>query len=633
MPSPEISKRVLDAKLEACKFAFLKLSAVKTTRMKNYKQLRTLLMLKEISRRGADRDFLKDPENSVTRILCSVLKQMVSNADRSLKSLRGFHYETLDDQEKQHVTRMIASVQGMASRKHEPDSVDHLVDMTEPMEMEIYLGNGDDSVGGDFGDIVLEPISWPLDSQLTLEWVETLMGLLNTFTWKNSVSELPLILPHFVAVSLVDCASQILDKEANCVRVDCCSENSRVIVVGDLHGQLHDLLKIFDQSGRPSQNQMFVLNGNYIGRGSWSLEVFLVLLAWKVLMPESVFLLRGSSETRVSAEELDFLKETCDRYAENGPMLYSKCIDCFRMLPLGSVISDSVYTTHGGLFQGSRVQEDSKNPSLVLGSLEDLDKIDRRQVGENDDENMTLNHVLWSCPWMADGLNESNYKGLLWGADCTETFLKNSNLKMIIRSHEGPDARADREDMGNMLSGYSIDHEVESGKLYTIFSASMFSQGARNYENEGAYAILEPPNLTEPTFVSYTVYNVPKVQHQIISVGCSSQQQQQLMLWENRTGHGFASMGISNPPSWTVSLPNDPSQILQLRDPHQVFEGLPLPDNIEEPHKSNYDYLFRLISALKQEVQTRDNREKELMDHLTKTKATLEVISQMSSSL
>lgn len=47
---------------------------------------------------------------------------------------------------------------------------------------------------------------------------------------------------------------------------------------------------------------------------------------------------------------------------------------------------------------------------------------------------------------------------------------------MIIRSHEGPDARSDREDMGNMLCGYSVDHEVESGKLYTIFSASNLSQ-------------------------------------------------------------------------------------------------------------------------------------------------------------
>ncbi|XP_006287216.2 serine/threonine-protein phosphatase 7 inactive homolog [Capsella rubella] len=630
MPPPEISKRVLDAKLEACKFAFSKLSAVKTTRMKNYKQLRTLLMLKEISRRGADRDFLKDPENSVTRILCSVLKQVVSNADRSLKSLRGFHYETLDDQEKQQVTRMMASLQGMGSRKYEPETVDHVDDMTEPMEMEIYLGNGDDSVGGDFGDIVLEPISWPLESLLTLGWVETLMGLLSQFTWKNSVSEFPLVLPHSVAVSLVDCASQILNKEANCVKINCCSENSRVIVVGDLHGQLHDLLKIFDQSGRPSQNQCFVFNGNYIGRGSWSLEVFLVLLAWKILMPENVFLLRGSSETRVSAEELDFLKDICDRYGEHGPMLYSKCIDCFKMLPLASVISNSVYTTHGGLFQNPRVQKDTVNPSMLLGSLEELDKIERRQTGENDDENITLNHVLWSCPWMADGLSESNYKGLLWGADCTETFLKESNLKMIIRSHEGPDARADREDMGNMLSGYSIDHEVEAGKLCTVFSASMFSQGSRSYENEGAYVVLEPPSFTEPRFVSYTVENVPRLQQQIINDGPSTQQQQ---MWENRTGHGFASMGIANPPSWTVPLPNDPSQFLQLREPPQVFEGLPLPDTIEEPHKSNYDYLFRLISALKQEVQTRDNREKELMDHLTKTKATLEVISQMSSSL
>ena len=128
-------------------------------------------------------------------------------------------------------------------------------------------------------------------------------------------------------------------------------------------------------------------------------------------MPEMVFLLRGSSETRVSAEEFGFLKETCDRYGEHGPVLHSRCIDCFKTLPLAYVLSDSVYTTHGGLFQSSsRVHEDS---TLLLGSLEELDKVDMRQVGENDDGNITLNHVLWSCLWMADGLSESNYKGLL----------------------------------------------------------------------------------------------------------------------------------------------------------------------------------------------------------------------------
>ncbi|KAL0791127.1 hypothetical protein Bca101_007373 [Brassica carinata] len=92
-------------------------------------------------------------------------------------------------------------------------------------------------------------------------------------------------------------------------------------------------------------------------------------------------------------------------HGEHGPVLYSKCIHCFKTLPLASVISDSVYTTHGGLFQSSsRVYEDS---TLLLDSLEELDKVDRRQVGVNDDGNITLNHVLWSCPWMADGLSES----------------------------------------------------------------------------------------------------------------------------------------------------------------------------------------------------------------------------------
>lgn len=66
--------------------------------------------------------------------------------------------------------------------------------------------------------------------------------------------------------------------------------------------------------------------------------------------------------------------------------------------------------------------------------------------------------------------------------------------------------------------------------------------------------------------------------HQNISVGSSAQQE---IMWENRSAHGFASMGISNPPSWTVSLPSEPSQILQLQEPSQVFEGLPLPNTIE----------------------------------------------------
>lgn len=93
------------------------------------------------------------------------------------------------------------------------------------------------------------------------------------------------MLPVAVFDKLVLTASKILHKEPNCVRID---EDSglnldcRVVVVGDVHGQLHDVLFLLRDAGFPSDDRFFVFNGDYVDRGAWGLEVFLVLLAWKV---------------------------------------------------------------------------------------------------------------------------------------------------------------------------------------------------------------------------------------------------------------------------------------------------------------------------------------------------------------
>lgn len=55
-----------------------------------------------------------------------------------------------------------------------------------------------------------------------------------------------------------------------------------MVVVGDVHGQLHDVLFLFREVGFPDQNRVFVFNGDYVDRGAWGLETFLILLAWKV---------------------------------------------------------------------------------------------------------------------------------------------------------------------------------------------------------------------------------------------------------------------------------------------------------------------------------------------------------------
>ena len=49
-------------------------------------------------------------------------------------------------------------------------------------------------------------------------------------------------------------------------------------------------------------------------------------------------------------------------------------------------------------------------------------------------------------------------------------------FQLIIRSHEGPDAREKRDGFEGMAEGYTIDHVVDSGKLITLFSAPDYPQ-------------------------------------------------------------------------------------------------------------------------------------------------------------
>ncbi len=78
-----------------------------------------------------------------------------------------------------------------------------------------------------------------------------------------------------------------------------------VKIVGDVHGQYSDLIRLFEMCGfPPAANYLFL--GDYVDRGKQSLETFLLLLCYKIKYPENFFLLRGNHEcANVTRGQLD----------------------------------------------------------------------------------------------------------------------------------------------------------------------------------------------------------------------------------------------------------------------------------------------------------------------------------------
>eukprot|EP01015_Nassula_variabilis_P014763 TRINITY_DN22241_c0_g1_i1.p1 TRINITY_DN22241_c0_g1~~TRINITY_DN22241_c0_g1_i1.p1 ORF type:complete len:127 (+),score=27.53 TRINITY_DN22241_c0_g1_i1:30-383(+) len=75
-------------------------------------------------------------------------------------------------------------------------------------------------------------------------------------------------------IKLVQDTNKIFMSESNVLNV-----SDPVTVVGDIHGQYYDLVKVLEIGGKP-ENTKYLFLGDFVDRGSFSIEVLILCLLY-----------------------------------------------------------------------------------------------------------------------------------------------------------------------------------------------------------------------------------------------------------------------------------------------------------------------------------------------------------------
>ncbi|KII68121.1 Serine/threonine-protein phosphatase PP1-gamma catalytic subunit [Thelohanellus kitauei] len=236
-------------------------------------------------------------------------------------------------------------------------------------------------------------------------------------------------------------------------------------ICGDIHGQYKDLLNIFKLGGLPPKSSYLFL-GDYVDRGSRSLETICLLFALKIEYPNKIYLLRGNHECAKITKWYGFYDECKRRY---NIKLWKHFCDVFDCLPIAAIINERIFCCHGGL-------------SPQLTSFSDITRISRPTGVPSSG---LLCDLLWSDPNRQISEWKPSDRGIsfIFGNDILEEFLDKNNLDLVCRAHQVVE------------DGYEF---FGSKRLVTLFSAPQY---CGEFDNKGAIM-----NVDADLLCSFTIF-------------------------------------------------------------------------------------------------------------------------------
>ena len=271
---------------------------------------------------------------------------------------------------------------------------------------------------------------------------------------------------------------QLLSRDAFMAAPTFLEVQAPVTVVGDVHGQIQDLLGMLHACGPPATAR-YLFTGDYVDRGRSSLECICLLLAYYLRYPGQVTLLRGNHECAAINRIYGFYDECKRRY---NIKLWKGFADVFNCMPLSAIVEGRMLCMHGGL------SPDLKSLELLKNIIRPTDVPDTGLVCD----------LLWADPSTdLSGWGESD-RGVSYcfGADVVKTFLQKHDLDLIVRGHQiiedGYQFFADRGlvtifSAPNYLGDFENTAAVLRVDADLVCSFTMFTHGRYTHELQTAF--------------------------------------------------------------------------------------------------------------------------------------------------
>ncbi|MCQ2821493.1 MAG: metallophosphoesterase [archaeon] len=304
-------------------------------------------------------------------------------------------------------------------------------------------------------------------------------------------------------IELIKKFKDILKQEPNVVQL-----NDPITIVGDVHGQFYDLLKILELGGDPSKTKYLFL-GDYVDRGLFSIECVVLLMAIKINYKNTFIMLRGNHETRQMTSHFNFKHECEVKYDLSVYDLFMESFDC---LPVSCVLNDKFFNVHGGI-----------SPDLkVIGDITKLNRFEEPKY-----EGL-LCDLIWSDPldddkeakkntWLENDNRGCSY---VFGAKAAIPFMEKNNLIGILRGHES---------QAEGFKMYDWNKAVDFPTVITIFSAPNYCDV---YNNKGAIVkfnqnkiTVKQYNFTQhpfvlPDYMNVFHWSIPFISEKISEMFC-----------------------------------------------------------------------------------------------------------------